>query len=59
MLIENQTGKKIKHLRIDNGLEFCEKEGIIIHRTMQKTPQQNDVAEHMNCSFRESSLHAI
>ena len=23
ILIENQTGKKIKRLRIDNGLEFC------------------------------------
>jgi len=25
-LVENQTGKKIKRLRTDNGLEFCSSE---------------------------------
>jgi len=55
-LIENQTNKKIKRLRTDNGLEFfegqfnefCKNEGIVRHRTMRKTPQQNGVAERMN-----------
>ena len=55
-LVENQTSKKIKTLRTDNGLEFCnnefnkfcEKEGIQRHRTVRYTPQQNGVAERMN-----------
>jgi GAG-pre-integrase domain/Integrase core domain len=46
-LIENQTGKKIKRLRTDNGLEFCNEEfnkfckneGIVRHRTIVCTPQ--------------------
>ena len=52
-LIENKTGKKIKPLRIDNGLEFCESkfnefceskfnefcenEGIVRHCIVRKT----------------------
>ena len=44
-LIENQTGKKIKMLRTDNGLEFCSDEfnrycqnmGIRRHNTVIKT----------------------
>ena len=52
-LMENQTGKKIKRLRTDNGLEFsssefdelCRKEGISRHRTVRDTPQQNGVVE--------------
>ena len=55
-LIENQTGRKIKRLRTDNGLEFCNEEfnsfckaeGIARHRTVVCTPQQNGVAERMN-----------
>jgi 5'-3' exoribonuclease 2 len=47
LLIENQTGKKIKRLRTDNGLEFCshefndfcKKEGITRHFTVTGTPQ--------------------
>jgi transposase InsO family protein len=46
-LLENQTGKKIKRLRIDNGLEFCNYQfdefckvkGIIRHKTVVNTPQ--------------------
>ena len=42
VLIENQIGKKIKHLQTDNGLEFCEgqfnkfseNEGIVRHCTV-------------------------
>ncbi|KAL5768311.1 hypothetical protein ACOSQ2_015094 [Xanthoceras sorbifolium] len=60
-LIEKQTGKQIKRLRTDNGLEFCsgdfnrfcEDEGIVRHRTVVKTPQQNGVAERMNRTLLE------
>ncbi|KAH9803393.1 hypothetical protein KPL71_001741 [Citrus sinensis] len=55
-LIENQTGLKVKKLRADNGLEFCNHEfdsycadhGIARHRTVRLTPQQNGLAEKMN-----------
>jgi transposase InsO family protein len=46
-LVENQTGKKIKKLRTNNGLEFCSGEfdcfcadhGIARHMTVPGTPQ--------------------
>ncbi|KAL2251634.1 UNVERIFIED_CONTAM: Retrovirus-related Pol polyprotein from transposon TNT 1-94 [Sesamum indicum] len=55
-LVENQTGFKLRALRTDNGLEFCnkqfselcEKYGIKRHKTTPYTPQQNGVAERMN-----------
>lgn len=55
-MVEKRTGKVVKTLRIDNGLEFCNKdfdefcrkEGIVRHRTVRHTPQQNGVAERMN-----------
>ncbi|KAL0458605.1 UNVERIFIED_CONTAM: Retrovirus-related Pol polyprotein from transposon TNT 1-94 [Sesamum latifolium] len=55
-LVENQTGKRVKALRTDNGLEFCNKQfsdlcddfGIKRHNTTPYTPQQNGVAERMN-----------
>ena len=61
ILMENQTGKKIKRLRTDNGLEFCwsefdqfcKDEGIARHRTVRNTPQQNGVAERMNQTLLE------
>ncbi|GJW32315.1 retrovirus-related pol polyprotein from transposon TNT 1-94 [Tanacetum coccineum] len=61
VLIENQTGKKIKKLRTDNGLEFCgesfnalcRKYGIARHHTLVRTPQQNDIAERMNRTIME------
>uniref|UniRef100_A0A2P2R3Q1 Integrase catalytic domain-containing protein n=1 Tax=Rhizophora mucronata TaxID=61149 RepID=A0A2P2R3Q1_RHIMU len=45
-LIEKQTRKQIKWLRIDNGLEFCkgefnkfyENEGIVCHYIIKMTP---------------------
>ena len=60
-LIEKQTGKKIKRLRTDNGLEFCsgefnefcKNEGIARHCTVRHTPQQNGVAERMNRTLLE------
>ncbi|GKD06180.1 gypsy type transposase, partial [Tanacetum coccineum] len=61
VLIENQTVKKIKKLRTDNGLEFCResfnalcrKYGIARHHTLVRTPQQNGVAERMNRTIME------
>ncbi len=46
-MIEKQTKKKVKRLKIDNGLEFCNHEfdsfcsnkGIVRHRTCTRTPQ--------------------
>ena len=71
-LVENQTGKGIKHLRTDNGLEFCSHEftsfcdklGIMRHSTSRDTPQQNGIVERMNrtilnklrCMLVESGL---
>lgn len=60
-LVENQTGKKIKKLRTDNGLEFVETEfteycaihGIARHRTVRGKPQQNGVAERVNRTLLE------
>ena len=55
-MVENQTGRKIKVLRSDNGREyrndqfsyFYKKEGISRRFTVRDTPQQNGVAERMN-----------
>ena len=60
-MVENQTGRKIKVLRSDNGTEyrtdqfsiFCKKEGISQHFTVRDTPQQNGVAERMNRTLLE------
>ena len=59
--MEKQTEKKVKRLRTDNGLEFCNNEfnefcaneGIARHRTVRHTPQQNGVAERMNRTLLE------
>ncbi|WVZ91577.1 hypothetical protein U9M48_037728 [Paspalum notatum var. saurae] len=56
VMIENQTEKKVKILRTDNGMEFCsdqfkaycKSQGIVRHYTIPHTPQQNGVAERMN-----------
>jgi len=62
-LVENQTGKKVKRLRTDNGMEFCSSEfnqfckehGIARHHTVRHTPQQNGVAERMNQTLLEKA----
>ena len=59
--VENQTSKKIKYLRTNNGLEnrdkefirFYELEGITRHFTVKGTPQQNEVVEKMNRTLVE------
>lgn len=60
-LVENQSGKSLKALRTDNGLEYCNKQfddfckgkGILRHKTCPYTPQQNGVAERVNRTIRE------
>ena len=59
--VENQTGRKIKVFRTDNGgeyksdlfLEVCEDCGIQRHFTVRRTPQQNGVSERMNKTLVE------
>lgn len=54
-LVENQTGMKMKILRIDNGKEFCshnfesflKKNGILHQTSVSYTPEQNGSAERM------------
>nr|GFB29865.1 hypothetical protein [Tanacetum cinerariifolium] len=51
-LVENQTGRTVKKLRMDNGLKFCNREfeqlctenGIARHLTGVRTSQQNGLA---------------
>ena len=55
-MVETQRERKIKRLRTDNGLEFCNKQfdgfckeqGIVRHRTCTYTPQQNGIAERLD-----------
>ncbi|KAL2230647.1 UNVERIFIED_CONTAM: Retrovirus-related Pol polyprotein from transposon TNT 1-94 [Sesamum indicum] len=61
ILVDNETSKKLKSLRTDNGLEFynqqfsemCDKFGIKRHKTNPYTPQQNGVAKRMNRTVLE------
>ncbi|KAH0655443.1 hypothetical protein KY285_030325 [Solanum tuberosum] len=67
VLIEKQTGKHVKRLRTDNGLEFCndefnefcKNEGIIQHHTVRMTPQQNGVVERINRTLLERACCMI
>ena len=60
-LMMNQTDKKIKKLRTNNGLEycsrdfevFCKSKGIARHRTITYTPQQNGLGGRMNKTLTE------
>ena len=61
VLVENQTRRKVKRLRTDNGLEFCSEEfdtyckekRIASHMTATGTPQQNGLAERFNRTLLE------
>ena len=61
--MENQTGRKIKCLKSDNGTEYidsrftelCKEHGIQRHFTIRKTPQQNGVAKRMYKSITEKA----
>ena len=58
-LVENQNDERVKVLKADNGLEYCNNEfeifyknqGILRHKTVRKTPQQNGLVEMMNMTF--------
>lgn len=62
-MVEKQTERVVKKLRIDNGMEFCSVEfnqfcknnGIVRHLTVPGTPQQNGVAERMNRTLLEKA----
>ena len=50
-LIETQTCRKVKRLRTDNGLEFCNQQFndfCAQNKVVRHTPQQNGLAERMN-----------
>ena len=57
--MDNQTGRKIRALRSDNGGEYtskefdeyCRHEGIQRQLTVPYTPEQNGVAERKNRSI--------
>ncbi|KAG8488964.1 hypothetical protein CXB51_016964 [Gossypium anomalum] len=67
IMIEKQTGKQIKYLRTDNGLEFCsaefnrlcKSERIMRHLTVRHTLKQNGVAEQMNRMIMEKTPQEI
>ena len=60
-LIENPTKKRVKHLRTNNGLEYCNEKfddyckihGIVRHKIVRKTPRQNNLAERINRTLLE------
>lgn len=60
-LVENQSGKRIKALRSDNGSEYtankfkliCEQAGIVQQFSAPYSPQQNGVSERKNRSIME------
>ena len=60
-LVEVQTGRKVRKLRTYNGLEFvneefenfCVQEGILRHKIVRYTPQQNGLVERMNKTILE------
>eukprot|EP00253_Pinus_taeda_P014678 PITA_14678 len=62
-LVENQTGKKIKILRTDNGTEYesnefnnyCREVGIKRETTIAYTPKKNGVVERKNHSIVEAT----
>eukprot|EP00253_Pinus_taeda_P028289 PITA_28289 len=66
-MVEKRIGKSIKCLRTNNGGEFtsiefeqyCKDEGIIRHKTVVYTPQQNGVVEHMNRTLMEKAKSMI
>ena len=69
-MVENETSKKLKCLRSNNGGEYCSHEfedyfstnGIQRQKTILRTPQENGLAERMNKTIMEHTrsmrLHA-
>ena len=66
-MIEKQTRKSIKHLKIDNELkfysdefnQFCNERGIVRYCTIVRTPQQNGIAEWMNRVLLERAQNML
>jgi transposase InsO family protein len=67
-IVENQTDRKLKCLRSDNGgqyksnkfFQFCQEHGIRREHTAPYSPEQNGVAERRNWTIQErivSMLH--
>ena len=62
-LVENETGKKLKCLRSNNGGEYCSHEfedycstnGIRRQKIVPRTPQENGVVECMNRTIMENA----
>lgn len=62
-MVENQTGKKIKSLQPDSGMEYindllvkvCQVNCIIWHFTVRRNPQQNGLAEPINQTLLEKA----
>jgi transposase InsO family protein len=60
-LVENETRKRLKCLRSDNGGEYCSKDfddycsyhGIRREKIVPGTPKENSVLERMNRTFME------
>ena len=60
-MVENQTGRKLKCLRTDNGgefksedfIKFCRERGIRREYTAPYSPEQNGIAERMNRTIQE------
>ena len=54
-------GRNLMCLRTNTGLEFCgekfsnfyRNQGIVKHRTVKTTPQQNGLVERVNCTILE------
>lgn len=65
-MVKNQTEKKIKLLRTDNGTkyesnefnDYCREVGIKRETTTAYTPEQNGIVERKNCSIMEAT-HAM
>ena len=63
ILVENQSERRLKHFRSDNGGEFCSnayedffaKCGIIHEHTTPYTPQENGTAERFNRTIQEKT----
>ena len=60
-LVEVRTSKMVKKFRMDNSWEFvkyefekfCQKKGILRHKAVSYTPQQNGHTERMNKTILE------
>ena len=66
-MVENQTGRKLKCLRTDNGgelkseefVKFCRERGIRREYTAPYSPKQNGIAKRMNLDdSRTHHIHA-